>query len=266
MRMQSELGAGTHVDLWLPACEADPLKSDEGAADASADSAAASLSILLVDDTESVRATTAALLEDLGHEVTEAAAAPAALEIIERTEIPFDLILTDLCHAAHVRRGTDRARPGKNAAGQCDHHHRLCRRDQDRRDRTGRAHPHQAVHARPVEAGHRNSGAQGASASRNRMLRFRSPDPAILGFLPLRYAASRSSLRINSSPAAAVFPAVADPARPYRARRARSPARHARVSRPAVRCPVSRVEDWGWMIGPVGSGLLAMVFPFVSPV
>ncbi len=95
MRMQSDVGTGTIVDLWLPACEASPAMSDEALADASSVAMAESLSILLVDDTESVRATTAALLEDLGHDVTEAGAAPAALDIIEQTPVPFDLIVTD---------------------------------------------------------------------------------------------------------------------------------------------------------------------------
>ena len=94
MRMHSGLGTGTSVDLWLPACEEDTQARDPALLDAASMAMTQRLRILLVDDSESVRATTAALLEDLGHSVTEAGAAPSALEIIDRSG-PFDLILTD---------------------------------------------------------------------------------------------------------------------------------------------------------------------------
>ena len=51
------------------------------------------LSILLVDDEELVRKGTAEMLADLGHSVTEAGSAAAAIALLGASE--FDLIVTD---------------------------------------------------------------------------------------------------------------------------------------------------------------------------
>jgi CheY-like chemotaxis protein len=53
------------------------------------------LSILLADDHDGVRATTAAMLEDLGHAVTEASGGAEVLAIIERSPEAHQLIITD---------------------------------------------------------------------------------------------------------------------------------------------------------------------------
>jgi CheY-like chemotaxis protein len=53
------------------------------------------LKILLVDDHEGVRATTAALLTDLGHHVFEAQEGAVALDMMRRDPEGFDLVLSD---------------------------------------------------------------------------------------------------------------------------------------------------------------------------
>ena len=94
MRIESELGTGTTVTLWLPAADkSEPVP--ERRTEELSSAPTAPLHILLVDDTESVRATTAALLEDLGHRITQARTAPNALEILDEAVTAFDLILTD---------------------------------------------------------------------------------------------------------------------------------------------------------------------------
>ena len=56
---------------------------------------AARLRIVLVDDHPGVRATTAALLTDLGHDVTEAADGPEALALVRAEPAGFDLLISD---------------------------------------------------------------------------------------------------------------------------------------------------------------------------
>jgi CheY-like chemotaxis protein len=51
--------------------------------------------VLLVDDDSLVRCTVAALLEDLGFQVTEAGAPKEALEVVE-TAHEFDVLVTDV--------------------------------------------------------------------------------------------------------------------------------------------------------------------------
>ena len=91
LRISSELGTGTSVDMFLP------LSSDRVAVAEKAPAATArdhSGTVLLVDDEELIRMSTAAMLGDLGYAVTEASSAEAALEIVDRGLAP-DLLLTD---------------------------------------------------------------------------------------------------------------------------------------------------------------------------
>jgi CheY-like chemotaxis protein len=73
------------------------------------------LSILLVDDHDGVRATTSAMLSDLGHQVMTASDGKEALGLLEQ-ELAIDLLLTDyamplLSGSELVRRARD-GRPG----------------------------------------------------------------------------------------------------------------------------------------------------------
>jgi CheY-like chemotaxis protein len=53
------------------------------------------LKILLVDDHDEVRGTTAAVLEELGHQVTEAANGAEALATLKNGESGWDLLISD---------------------------------------------------------------------------------------------------------------------------------------------------------------------------
>jgi len=91
MRIASEPGRGTHIELLLPVTDA------SGDAKLSvADTAAASgpLSVLLVDDEPLVRANTAAMLAELGHRVTSCGSGAEALELLGDGTAP-DLLVTD---------------------------------------------------------------------------------------------------------------------------------------------------------------------------
>ncbi len=96
IHIDSELGKGTRVEIWLPrapeangaAANATATQQEEG------DGPAQALRILLVDDHAGVRATTAAMLEDLGHTVVQAADGPEMLARLEK-DLEGDLIITD---------------------------------------------------------------------------------------------------------------------------------------------------------------------------
>ena len=90
----SEIGEGTRAVLWLPVAEeaqaavADPAPAKEGPRHT------ARLSILAVDDDALVLINTAALLEDLGHEVIEADSGAEALKAFQDRD-DIDLVVTD---------------------------------------------------------------------------------------------------------------------------------------------------------------------------
>ena len=91
--LRSTLGVGTVAELWLPRAEATaPDPSCEATTMVRPPSRRGTL--LLVDDDPLVLASTAAMLEDLGHRVIEAASGAEALERL-RTSIALDLVITD---------------------------------------------------------------------------------------------------------------------------------------------------------------------------
>ena len=102
-RLESRLGTGTKADLWLPLAEGD--LETAAPAEPAHDSAPAA-TILLVDDDALIAASTAALLEDLGHRVIEARSGPEALAVI-RGGVRPDLVITD--HAMPGMTGVDLA-------------------------------------------------------------------------------------------------------------------------------------------------------------
>jgi PAS domain S-box-containing protein len=106
MSIDSAVGKGTRVEVWLPRASDEPasgLAGGDGLTDAEAEDCA--LRILLVDDHNGVRETTAALLEDLGHEVEAVADASAMLEILKADPDGYDLVITD--YAMPVISGAD---------------------------------------------------------------------------------------------------------------------------------------------------------------
>ncbi len=92
--IQSEVDKGTQVEIWLPRApeerRAAPRKARKPAP-----SPAESLRILLVDDHAAVRTTTAALLEDMNHNVSQAEDGTSGLALLESDYDAVDLIITD---------------------------------------------------------------------------------------------------------------------------------------------------------------------------
>ena len=106
MRLDSRPSEGTRVELWLP------VSTSAGAAHAvmPANGFAGPGSpsrVLVVDDDPLIVASTAAILEDLGHEVIEASSASHALDTL-RLNANVDVVITD--HAMPGMTGSELAR------------------------------------------------------------------------------------------------------------------------------------------------------------
>ncbi len=91
LSITSKLALGTTIELMLPV-------SDQGTVERTTVAVAGDVSggrgtVLLVDDEEVVRATTAHMLEELGYSVIEAGSAEEAIALYERS--PIELIVTD---------------------------------------------------------------------------------------------------------------------------------------------------------------------------
>jgi len=94
-RISSEPGKGTTAELLLPRAGAGARTGERAPQDRPTGATPANLKILLVDDHAEVRSTTASLLEDLGHSITEAANGVEAIRILEECNCSFDLLITD---------------------------------------------------------------------------------------------------------------------------------------------------------------------------
>ncbi len=105
LRIQSRKGVGTNVELWLPTTDAAPGSDVATANPASAASSAGV--VLLVDDEELVRASTAEMLIDLGYVVVEAGSSEEAVNQLREGLRP-DVLITD--HLMAGMNGTDLAR------------------------------------------------------------------------------------------------------------------------------------------------------------
>jgi signal transduction histidine kinase len=92
LRLTSEPGAGTSVELWLPATEEAAADTVENAAEPVVARRAAK--VLLVDDEDLVRAATADMLRDIGYVVVEMASASQALSAI-RSGVEADILVSD---------------------------------------------------------------------------------------------------------------------------------------------------------------------------
>ena len=92
--LTSQKGRGTTAELWLPIAEVEsPCVVPDRASEDSGQSARA-LRIMVVDDDSLVLSNTAAMLDDLGHEVIEATSGEQALRILRRSGA-VDLLITD---------------------------------------------------------------------------------------------------------------------------------------------------------------------------
>ena len=93
----STAGRGTTVSIFLPRTDGDLLREDR--TDPRAATPIGRMRILLIDDDESVRNLTKEMLEELGHDVSDAASGPAALKILKGNAL-FDLLLVDFAMPA----------------------------------------------------------------------------------------------------------------------------------------------------------------------
>ena len=106
MRITSQPGDGTTVELWLPLSEAAAM-ADVLPQPASFGASGRSYRVLVVDDDPLVVASTAAMLEDVGHVVSEALSGVHALDLL-RLGTKVDVVVTD--HAMPGMTGSELAR------------------------------------------------------------------------------------------------------------------------------------------------------------
>lgn len=97
--IDSTVGSGTTVSLFLPRFEGDaafpPSAPADDAATLHANAGQRAMTILMVEDDQRVRRSTTEALEELGHKVLACANGPTALEVLdERPDI--DLLLSDI--------------------------------------------------------------------------------------------------------------------------------------------------------------------------
>ncbi|HEY3947787.1 PAS domain S-box protein [Phenylobacterium sp.] len=91
--VNSRLGEGTRIELWLPQAGDGEVRSAAPASLSEDRVVSRALTVLAVDDDELVLTNTAAMLEDLGHRVLTASSAAQALTLLARTKP--DLVITD---------------------------------------------------------------------------------------------------------------------------------------------------------------------------
>jgi signal transduction histidine kinase len=106
MRITSQAGAGTTVELWLPVAEAVTVERPRPAAPQLVQESRC-CRVLVVDDDPIVLAGTAAMLEDLGHVATEVESAEQALKLLQ-SDASIELVITD--HAMPGMTGTELAK------------------------------------------------------------------------------------------------------------------------------------------------------------
>lgn len=115
-RLCSAVGEGTTAELWLPRATGTAALAPAQRGHVVEQPSGRQLRVLLVDDHEEVRSTTAGMLEDLGHKVAELATGPAALDALNAPEPQFDLLISDYAMpdlaGTELVRQARRKRPG----------------------------------------------------------------------------------------------------------------------------------------------------------
>ena len=94
-RIDSELGKGTSAELWLPRAPEQVSSQVQAKSEEPRRQALQKFRILLVDDHAEVRSTTAAMLEDLGHSVTQESNGAEALAALKERACDYDLMISD---------------------------------------------------------------------------------------------------------------------------------------------------------------------------
>ncbi|WP_206996514.1 hybrid sensor histidine kinase/response regulator [Trinickia mobilis] len=106
--IDSAIGAGTSVRLYLPRGSAVAAAAPAVEPRREEPAASGGLRILLVEDNDEVAAGTEALLEMMGHTVTYVFNADAALRLVEDPAAPVDLVISDI-HMPGAMNGIDLA-------------------------------------------------------------------------------------------------------------------------------------------------------------
>jgi len=94
MTIESRMGTGTVVTLWIPVSEQAPKPAAPRADVPPAHNGMQRLKVLVVDDDVLVAMNTTAMLEDLGHEAVEVHSGRQALEALAEAAA-FDVVITD---------------------------------------------------------------------------------------------------------------------------------------------------------------------------
>jgi len=95
VQIESELGQGTTVTLWLPRAPAGEERPDVVVSNAAQLCPTRPLRVLLVDDHEGVRAMTEAMLAELGHHVVAVRDGVSVVKRLKAGEKGWDLLITD---------------------------------------------------------------------------------------------------------------------------------------------------------------------------
>jgi CheY-like chemotaxis protein len=95
VQIESEVGQGTQVAIWLPRAPGRTSNGIRNAEEAADQVQTQPLRILLVDDHEGVRAMTAAMLSELGHQVSAVRDSAWVVRQIQSGETDWDLLITD---------------------------------------------------------------------------------------------------------------------------------------------------------------------------
>ena len=94
LELESERGLGSTFRVYLPRVAGEPAAAS--APEAARDRAAATETVLVVEDEEMIRRVVREGLERKGYRVLEAADGPAALALCGREDVPIDLMVTDV--------------------------------------------------------------------------------------------------------------------------------------------------------------------------
>jgi len=113
LRIHSEVDKGTRAELWLPRATGEHASASKSKPAVEAVMARRALRILLIDDHPEVRATTAAMLRDLGHDTVEVASGADGIELLKGGKSDFDVLITD--YAMPRQSGTEVVRLARDA-------------------------------------------------------------------------------------------------------------------------------------------------------
>ena len=114
VRIESEVGRGTNVCLYLPRHLGDHVDDDAHRAPGEASRAGRGETVLVVDDEPTVRMLVAEVLEELGYAAIEAADGPSGLKVLQ-SDVRIDLVVSDvgLPGGMNGRQMADAARVGR---------------------------------------------------------------------------------------------------------------------------------------------------------